>query len=147
MIRKAEAKDIEVIAEYNCMMAKETEGIDLDKETVLAGVKNAINDPNKASYYLYETDEKVVGQLMLTKEWSDWRNGYFWWIQSVYVNENYRRRGIYRSLYTYLEEKVKKDPELCGIRLYVEKDNKRAKNTYENLGMQETYYLLYEMEK
>lgn len=147
MIRKAEERDIEIIAEYNYRMALETENIKLDKKKVLDGVRHAINDQSKATYYLYEIDDKVAGQLMITKEWSDWRDGYFWWIQSVYVNEQYRRRGIFRELYKYVEKLVERDSSACGIRLYVEKNNKRAQNTYKSMGMEETNYLLYEIEK
>lgn len=96
-IRRAEESDVGVITEYNCKMARETEELDLDRDIVLAGVRNAINDSSKAVYYLVEIDGKVVGQLMITKEWSDWRDGVFWWIQSVYVHEEYRCRGVFRG--------------------------------------------------
>ncbi|MFP4016285.1 MAG: GNAT family N-acetyltransferase [Halanaerobiales bacterium] len=147
MIRKADERDIEVIAEYNCMMALETENLKLNKKTVISGVKHAVNDPEKASYYLYEVDGEVVGQLMITKEWSDWRDGYFLWIQSVYVLEEYRRQGIFKALYNHIEDIVNENSDLCGIRLYVERNNKRARQTYAIMGMEETHYLLYEMEK
>ncbi|MFW6256911.1 MAG: GNAT family N-acetyltransferase [Bacillota bacterium] len=145
MIRRAEEKDIDIIAEYNCRLALETEGIKLDQEQVKKGVKQGIID-DKAQYFLYEIRGQVVGQLMLTKEWSDWRNGYFYWIQSVYVNKDYRRQGIFKKLYSKVEDIVKDSSESCGIRLYVEKDNKKAKNTYENLGMTKTPYHIYEWE-
>ncbi len=146
MIRKAEESDVEIIAEYNCKMAMETEDLKLDKEIVLKGVSHALNDSSKAEYYLYEIDGMVVGQLMITKEWSDWRDGDFWWIQSVYVDNNYRRKGIFRALYNHVEKLVQKDPFACGIRLYVEKNNERAQHTYKEMGMEETHYLLYEVE-
>ncbi|QTL99666.1 GNAT family N-acetyltransferase [Iocasia frigidifontis] len=146
-IRRAEESDVGVITEYNCNMARETEELDLDRDIVLAGVRNAINDSSKAVYYLVEIDGKVVGQLMITKEWSDWRDGVFWWIQSVYVHEEYRCRGVFRGLYNYVNDLVQNDPEVCGIRLYVEKNNKLAQKTYQNMGMKETPYLLYEQEK
>jgi len=147
MIRKAEESDVEIIAEYNCKMAMETEDLKLDKEIVLKGVSHALNDSSKAEYYLYEIDGMVVGQLMITKEWSDWRDGDFWWIQSVYVDNNYRRKGIFRALYNHVEKLVQEDPLACGIRLYVEKNNERAQHTYKKMGMEESHYLLYEVEK
>lgn len=147
MIRKAELEDAKIIADFNCKMAVETEGLELDKDKVISGVKHAIEDYSKAEYYLYELDGTVVGQLMITKEWSDWRDGYLWWIQSVYVTDQYRCQGIFRGLYKYVEELVEKDPLACGIRLYVEKHNKRAQSTYQKMGMQETHYILYEIEK
>lgn len=144
MIREAGEKDIEIIAEFNCKMALETENKRLEMGKVVEGVKNAINDKAKASYYLYEKDKKVVGQLMLTKEWSDWRNGYFWWIQSVYVDEKYRRQGIFKALYEYVENLVEEDTSACGLRLYVEKNNNRAQKTYTKMGMGKTNYIVYE---
>ncbi len=147
MIRKAELKDAQIIAEYNCKMALETEDLELDKDKVLNGVKHAIEDHSKAEYYLYELEAIVVGQLMITKEWSDWRDSYLWWIQSVYVNKQHRRKGVFGELYKYVENLVEKDPTACGIRLYVEKNNKSAQSTYQKMGMHETHYILYEIEK
>jgi len=146
MIRKAEIDDAAIIAEFNSLMALETEGLQLDAETVLAGVKQAI-DGNKATYYLYEKADKIVGQAMITREWSDWRNGFFWWLQSVYVHENYRRQGIFRSLYQYIKKLSEENEDICGIRLYVDINNKKAQSTYQMMGMQETDYKLYEWEK
>lgn len=143
MIRKADIDDTEIIAEYNCKMARETEDIELERETVYQGVKNAISD-NKSRYYLYEREGLVVGQMMITREWSDWRNGFFWWIQSVYVHVNYRNRGIFKSLYQHIEKLAAANDEVCGLRLYVEKDNDIARQIYNKLGMNETDYLLYE---
>lgn len=146
-IRKAEERDLAIIAEYNCKMALETEDLDLDRDIVLAGVRDVINDSSKAVYYLAEIDGKVVGQLMITKEWSDWRDAVFWWIQSVYVDKEYRCRGVFRGLYNYISGLVESDPEACGIRLYVEKNNAQAQKTYQKMGMKKTPYLLYEQEK
>jgi ribosomal protein S18 acetylase RimI-like enzyme len=147
LIRKATERDIEIIAEYNCWMAEETENIKLDRERVIKGVRNAIRDTSKAVYYLKEIEGKIAGQLMVTKEWSDWRDGYFWWIQSVYVHRDYRNQGIFSELYRHIEQLVKGNTEACGIRLYVHKNNGRAQKVYNKLGMNETAYLLYEMEK
>ena len=147
MIRKATEKDIEVIAEHNCRMAVETEDLELDKIRVIEGVRNAVLDPSKAVYYLKEIEGKIAGQLMVTKEWSDWGDGYFWWIQSVYVHRDYRNRGVFSELYRHVEQLVKDDPGACGIRLYVHENNGRARKAYSKQGMNETAYLLYEMEK
>lgn len=146
MIRRAEEKDIEIITEYNCKMALETEDLELDKNTVLNGVRRAILDESKAVYFVYQVEANVVAQLMLTKEWSDWRNGFFYWIQSVYVDKAYRRKGIFKQLYRHVEKLLEDNPDACGLRLYVENNNKRAKRTYESLGMYETHYNLYEIE-
>lgn len=144
MIRIAEKKDIEIITEYNLKMAEETEGLKLEEGVVRNGVRQGLMDPARATYYVYEIDEKVVGQLMITKEWSDWRNGEFWWIQSVYVAESYRHQGIFRDLYDYVRKLAESDANVCGMRIYVEKNNKTAQETYKKLGMKETNYLLFE---
>ena len=147
MIRKANIDDLDVIASYNINLAKETEDYDLNKKTVLKGVEAILNDESKGSYFVYEVNQKVVGQIMFTREWSDWRNGDFLWIQSVYVNKDYRRQGIFKALYKHVETIANNHPSVCGLRLYVEKDNHQAKKTYASLGMKETHYLLYEWKK
>lgn len=144
MIRRAEEKDIEIITEFNLKMALETEGLKLEEEVVRNGVRQGIMDPDRAVYYVYEINEKVVGQLMITKEWSDWRNAYFWWVQSVYVAEGYREQGIFRVLYEHVRRLAEQDANVCGLRLYVEKNNKKAQEIYKRLGMEETRYILYE---
>jgi ribosomal protein S18 acetylase RimI-like enzyme len=146
-IRKAVLDDAVVIAENNYRIAFETENIRFDKETLLKGAENVIKDESKGIYFLAEEDGRIIGQLMVTKEWSDWRNGEFWWIQSVHVSEEYRRKGVFRRLFEYLSEYASAQRNICGIRLYVEKDNKIAQNTYSTLGMKETYYRIYEIEK
>ncbi|KAE9635001.1 GNAT family N-acetyltransferase [Defluviitalea raffinosedens] len=145
MIRKAIIKDAEIITEFNYCLAKETEDLELNRETLFKGVQKVLSDESKGIYFVYEKDEKIVGQLMITKEWSDWRNGDFWWIQSVYVHKDYRRQGIYTALFNHVKSIVDSDDTICGLRLYVEKENEAAKNTYKALGMKETYYLLYEL--
>ena len=143
MIRRAAASDAKIIAEFNISMAKETETLQLDAEVVYAGVQALIQNDDMGFYLVFEKNEKVVGSLMITKEWSDWRNGVFWWIQSVYVPPEFRRQGIYRSLYQEVQ-KLASSENVCGFRLYVEKDNAAAQQTYKKLGMHETHYLLYE---
>lgn len=143
-IRQAVSKDLERIVEFNLGLASETEGKDLDRDTLVAGVRAALGDVNRARYYMAEVDGQVVGQTMFTTEWSDWRNGYFWWIQSVYVDAAHRGLGVFRALYSHIRELAKREPDVCGIRLYVDNDNQRAIKTYKNLGMKLTDYLICE---
>ncbi len=144
IIRRASFADVEVIARFNGAMALETESITLDASTVIAGVKAILSDPTKGLYYLAELNGEVVGQTMFTYEWSDWRNGCFWWIQSVYVVEHARRQGVFRALYHHIRKEAKADPTVCGLRLYVHRDNTKAQTTYADLGMSVTHYLLCE---
>lgn len=135
-----------MIARFNSMMAWETEALRLDPECVLHGVQAVLEDDSKGFYVVAMGNEEVVGQLMITYEWSDWRNGTFWWIQSVYVTENYRRRGVFRSLYEWVQEQARSNKNVCGLRLYVERDNDRAQRTYQDLGMQVTAYKMLEID-
>ena len=143
-IRVANHADAEVIAECNAMMAEETEQRGLDKSILLAGVRALLQDPGKGVYYLAEHDGRVVGQLMITCEWSDWRNGLFWWIQSVYVAADLRRKGVYRALHRHVEAAARRKPDVCGIRLYVESENAAAQKAYHQLGMVRTGYFVFE---
>ncbi|MEL6130005.1 MAG: GNAT family N-acetyltransferase [Cyanobacteria bacterium J06636_28] len=143
-IRLAKPNDAETIAAFNRAMAQETENKDLIPEVILAGVRSLFEHPSRGFYIVAETDGNVVACLMITTEWSDWRNGVFWWVQSVYVQTAYRRRGIYRSMYSFVKELAEKEPGVCGFRLYVEQDNSRAQNTYRALGMTQSPYCLFE---
>jgi len=143
-IRQADLKDAESIAEFNRLMAFETEHKKLLPEVILAGVNTMIANPAHGFYLVAEGKDEIAGSLMVTTEWSDWRNGVVWWVQSVYVREEYRRQGIYRALYEQVKTQASDDPSVCGFRLYVEKDNVNAQKTYESLGMVETDYLMYE---
>lgn len=143
-IRPATAADTAELAQFNCEMARETEDIRLDPGVVVAGVNGLFEHPERGFYVVADAGGELAGSLMVTNEWSDWRNGMFWWIQSVYVRPAYRRRGVYRSLYRHVETMAADHPEICGFRLYVERDNHRAQQTYRSLGMHETPYLLYE---
>ena len=145
LIRHAVSTDIETIARHNALMALETEYKTLDMPTVITAVKAALDDPSKGFYLVAETEGQTAGNLMVTYEWSDWRNCNMWWIQSVYVNENFRRKGVYRALYEETRRRAKEAGAKI-IRLYVEKQNTIAQKTYESLGMQESGYLLYETE-
>jgi ribosomal protein S18 acetylase RimI-like enzyme len=143
-IRRAQPADCGVIAEYNRAMARETEGIELDAERVRAGVQAVLDDPAKGAYWVALRQGEVLGQLLLTYEWSDWRNGVFWWVQSVYVRPDARRQGVFRHLYRHVREQAAADPGVCGIRLYVEEHNRRAQDTYLRQGMKRTPYLVFE---
>lgn len=143
MIRLATINDADVITKNNIDLAYETENVKLDFNTVSKGVKSLILDPTKGSYFVYEQNDTLVGQLMITYEWSDWRNGFFVWIQSVYIKPYYRNQGIYKALYRYIRQLVNQKNH-CGIRLYVEKVNHKAQEVYQRLGMRKSNYLLYE---
>lgn len=144
-LRRANPADAATIAEFNRRLAWESERITLDADTLLAGVTAGLADPHKGFYTVAERDGEIVGQTLVTFEWSDWRNGWFWWIQSVYVREDARRGGVFRSLYKYLERLASEDPTVIGLRLYVEANNDRAKSTYRSLGMTDTTYGLLEV--
>jgi ribosomal protein S18 acetylase RimI-like enzyme len=143
-IRKADLRDADAIARFNSAMALETEGKSLLPERVNPGVLRLLNDASLGFYVVAERSGSVVGSLMITNEWSDWRNGLFWWIQSVYIVPAARRQGVYRALYDFVRDMARADPGICGFRLYVEKDNNTAQRTYRSLGMEPTDYLVYE---
>lgn len=145
-IRRATIDDAKVIAEFNGFLAEETEHRTLEKQTLSLGVKAILADATKGIYFLAEENGTVVGQLMITYEWSDWRNGNFWWIQSVYVREEFRQLGVFRKLYGHVEELARKRKDVCGLRLYVEGENERAQNTYEKMGMNRSAYEMFEKE-
>jgi GNAT superfamily N-acetyltransferase len=145
-IRPATPADRATIVAFNQQMACETEGKTLDAAVLDAGVRQALGDPSRCLYFIAELSGEPVGQTMVTYEWSDWRNGVFWWIQSVYVPEPYRRRGVFRALYAHIREQARNRPDTCGLRLYVHRDNARALETYKKLGMSLTDYLLCEEE-
>ena len=127
-------------------MALETENKQLDPDTIHRGVAALFESPELGFYLVAEQDGKVVACLMITTEWSDWRNGIFWWIQSVYVVAEARRQGLFSLLYEHVAAKAKSDPKVCGFRLYVEKENHVAQSVYLSLGMSETDYKLFETE-
>src|SRR3954453_4018815 len=146
VIRAAREPDAETIAEFNAAMAMETEHLALDRATVRAGVRAALVDPSKARYFVAcagGADGQVVGQLMITLEWSDWRNGDIWWIQSVYVTPNYRGKGAFRALYRHVQ-RLAREQAAVGLRLYVERENEAAQRTYAALGMKLTHYYVME---
>jgi ribosomal protein S18 acetylase RimI-like enzyme len=143
-LRRATPADAAVIAEFNRRLAQETEDKTLDDATLSAGVAAVLADPLRGLYFVAERDDAVVGQLMITTEWSDWRNGWIWWIQSVYVRHDARRQGVFRALYQHVESAARADPQVVGLRLYVEHDNHTAQQTYLGMGMERTGYLVLE---
>ena len=142
--RRGEPRDADTIAAFNSAMAFETEGKELIPEVIGGGVRRLIGMPTLGFYLVAEHAGELVGTLMVTNEWSDWRNGLFWWIQSVYVKPAFRRQGVYRRMYEHVRSLAQSDASVCGFRLYVEKENEAAHATYASLGMQETDYLIYE---
>lgn len=145
-IRRATLADAGRIADHNQAMARETENIQLDPERLRLGVDAVLRDPAKGFYTVAEAEAQVVGQMMVTFEWSDWRNGTFWWVQSVYVEPAYRRRGVYRRLYEHVLNAAKDRRDVCGVRLYVDKDNRTAQQVYQRLGMNSAQYAMYELD-
>ncbi len=145
-VRRAVTTDGPLIAKFNALMAEETEHRVLDHEILRPGVEAVLSDETKGVYYVAEVGGSVVGQTLITYEWSDWRNGTFWWIQSVYVREEYRGKGVFKALFHFIEQESKGKADVCGLRLYVEEENERAKETYKRLGMKKTPYELFEID-
>lgn len=143
-IRPARPEDAATIVDFQVRMAIETEDLDLDRPTVTRGVQAVFEDPAKGQYWVAVADGRVVGSLLTTYEWSDWRNGTVLWIQSVYVPLELRRSGVYRRLYECLRERVLASPGLRGIRLYVDRRNTAAQRVYERLGMSREHYEMFE---
>ncbi|MCZ6680119.1 MAG: GNAT family N-acetyltransferase [Candidatus Poribacteria bacterium] len=142
-IRRATLDDLAIIVDWDARIAKETEDKNLDFGTLTEGVRAALSDESKALYFVAETDGLMVGMLMITYEWSDWRNGQIWWIQSVYVHPEWRRRGVFRALYQHVH-RLAQSKDVKGLRLYVEQANVAAQMTYAHVGMEPSYYAVFE---
>lgn len=145
--RDANRSDLADIVQFQINMAQETEGVTLDRETCARGVAGVFDDASRGRYFVAEENGIVAGTLLITFEWSDWRASTVWWIQSVYIREEQRQKGVYAGLYAHVKEIVMSDPSLAGIRLYVDKRNTRAQNVYARLGMSGEHYLVYEWMK
>ncbi len=143
-IRQAVLGDAGTLVGFNQRMAVETESKQLDVAVLTAGVEAVLRDDRLGFYLVAEVGGRMAGCLMVTTEWSDWRNGVFWWIQSVYVAPEFRRRGIFRALYEGVKRRAAQSPRVCGFRLYVERRNAAAQATYARMGMSETQYKLFE---
>ena len=146
-IRTASTPDIAAIVRFQLAMALETENLRLDKATVTLGVQSIFTDPGKGRYWVAELDGDLVASLLITYEWSDWRNGQVWWIQSVYVREQFRRQGVFTRMYQHIQQLAVADPEVQGIRLYADNRNSQAHAVYLKLGMNGDHYRLFEWMK
>lgn len=144
LIRDARPEDVEFLVRGNAAMALETEGLSLDPERLRAGVEAVFEDPARGRYFIAELNGRRAGQLMITYEWSDWRNGVFWWIQSVWVEPEARGRGVFRTMYGHVRALARHTPGVCGLRLYVERANERARRVYLGCGLRPTAYELLE---
>jgi len=145
-IRKATLADTEALVRFNLALAEETEGKKLSPETLAAGVRAVFENPSRGFYLIAEHHGSPVGGLLITPEWSDWRNADFWWIQSVYVVPEARGKGVFKALYQHVEHLARSQPGVGGLRLYVDRDNEKAKGVYERLGMKPSRYEFYEAE-
>ena len=145
-IRNANLNDLNTIVDFNYLLAIETEGKKLDKNILTEGVKNLLIDNNKGFYLIAEMNNQPVGQLMITYEWSDWRNALFWWIQSVYVVPEVRKSGVFRVLFDYVKNLASNRKNVCGLRLYTDQHNLNAMEVYTKLGMHKSNYLMFELE-
>lgn len=143
LIRRANPDDAKVIISFQQAMAMETELLKLDQTTLEAGVKSVFEDPSKGEYFVAENSGSVIASLLITYEWSDWRNSSVWWFQSVYVIPEYRRKGIFRMMYLFIKEEADR-LGIAGLRLYVETNNSAAMRTYEAMGMTGEHYRMYE---
>ena len=143
-IRNATRDDVPFLADCNIAMAYESEKKHLDREVLTRGIVAVFDHPERGFYVVAEQDRKPVGSLLITHEWSDWRNGGWWWIQSVYVMPDARRGGVFSAMYREIEARAKASTGVIGLRLYVEKENSRAQSTYAALGMEPAYYSLYQ---
>lgn len=145
VIREATIEDAKTLTEFNCNLALESENITLNPAVVLRGVEAVFENSARGFYLVAETNNTVVASLLVTKEWSDWRNGELWWVQSVYVVEEWRRQGMFRALYQSMRQLAKQhSTPVCGVRLYVERENHVAQKTYAAMGMDETNYKMFE---
>lgn len=145
IVEEASEKDIEFLVEFNLKMALETEAIQLDKNILNEGVKAVFTNSNKGKYFTAKINNKICGSLLITYEWSDWRNSNIWWIQSVFVEEEFRKKGVYKNLYEFVKIAAKIEG-VKVIRLYVDLRNKPAQAVYSRLGMNDQHYKLFEVE-
>ena len=145
-IRRATSADLETLVSYNVAMARETEDKALDVDSLRDGIRELLADRSLGFYLVAEVSERSVGQLMITTEWSDWRNANFWWLQSLYVVPEYRRQGVFRRLYDHIWQEAQDMGNVCGLRLYVERTNQRAQQVYVNVGMNKSHYDMFEVE-
>ncbi len=146
IVREATTTDADAIVAFQQAMARETEGKSLDAGLLQKGVNAVFGAPDKGGYLVAAAEGRVVGSLLITFEWSDWRNATFWWIQSVFVDAQWRRKGVYRALHDHVLEAARATDGVCGVRLYVDRDNHGAQQTYQSLGMTKSHYDMYEVD-
>lgn len=144
VIRPATPRDCNIIVEFNLQLAMESEGHELDRQVLASGVAQALGHSDYCRYFVAEINGQVIGQTMITYEWSDWNNGIIWWIQSVYIHPDCRRQGYFRRIFQWIADQARMDPAVIGLRLYVDQSNQKAMQTYESLGMYRLNYLMYE---
>lgn len=145
-VREATLADVDELVTGNVRMARETEDKKLDADTLRRGIAAVIQDPSKGRIWVADVNGEVVGQLGLTWEWSDWRAGVMWWIQSVYVDGRYRRQGIFSAMFSHVEALARSTEDCCGLRLYVERENTRAQETYKAHNMRDAGYTIMEID-
>lgn len=146
IVREARESDALLIARNNIQLALETEGMNLEERAALKGVETVLSDSNRGFYLIVEDNGQLIGQCLITKEWSDWRNGYFWWVQSVYVDKDWRGKGIFSSIFEKIQSMARERIDVVGLRLYVDRENASARGVYIKLGMKESRYIMYEMD-
>jgi ribosomal protein S18 acetylase RimI-like enzyme len=146
-IRNATPADIPVIVDFQVRLADETEGVKLDEALVTKGLEALFSDPSRGMYSIALLDKEIAGCHLITYEWSEWRNGNVWWIQSVYVKKSFRKLGVFKAMYDNLIGQIKKDPGILGLRLYVDKSNARAQEVYQSMGMNGEHYTVFEWMK
>lgn len=145
VVSRGEVSDIDTIVQFQADMAMESEGCVLNKEKVIKGVTAAMLDDSKGIYWVAKYEGRTIGSLMITREWSDWNNEWYWWIQSVYVTPEYRKQGVYKAMYQKVKDAAKEN-NVSQIRLYADKTNLSAQKAYQSLGMHESHYLMFEEE-
>jgi ribosomal protein S18 acetylase RimI-like enzyme len=146
-IRKSTVKDIPILAEFQQLLAAETENVKLDAAIVQKGLQALFDDPSKGVYYIAESEKEIIGCHLITYEWSDWKNGMVWWLQSVYVKAAYRKRGVFRFMYDNLVTQIRQEKGIIGLRLYVDKSNVKAQEVYRSIGMNGDHYTVFEWMK
>ena len=145
-VRLAGPEHVNILVDFNLAMALETEKLELDDSLVRAGVDAVLTGKDLGFYVVAEYTGRTVGGLLITYEWSDWRNAYFWWIQSVYVSPIYRKLGVYRAMHRYVTLEARRRGGVCGLRLYVDKDNQVAQQVYASMRMHQARYDMFELE-
>ena len=143
-IQKAEVHHIDILIDFQQRLAHESEGVILNGSALRKGMEAMFADPGKGLYYIARDGDEIIGCHSITYEWSDWRNGMVWWLQSVYVKESHRKKGIFKMMYDNVISMIRKDPNLIGLRLYVDKSNERAMKVYGAMGMDGSHYTVYE---